>query len=370
MSNKFLIVLAPLLIFFCNGMQAQYKTWNPANETIDYIDGKGWHEQAANLYRRLPAKAQQLVREDVWDLCANAAGLQIHFTTDADEIIVKYKVGGGLQFPHMPATGVSGVDLYVKTKKNQWLWAAGKYNFNDTVTYKFSTNAAAVKNAEYILYLPLYNTVEWMTISVPEKSAFKPLPVSSKKPIVAYGTSIAQGACATRPGLAWTALLERKLNTPVYNLGFSGNGRLEKPVIELISEIDAAVYVIDCLPNMIEGIFTADEVKARIKEAVQILQSKHPATPILFCEHDGLTGGKVNTTDKRKYSNVNTVLRQAFNSLKAAGIKNIYLLTKMEIGQNNETMVDGVHPNDLGMMLYANAYEKKIKAILLEKGGK
>jgi len=32
--------------------------------------------------------------------------------------------------------------------------------------------------------------------------------------------------------------------------------------------------------------------------------------------------------------------------------------------------VDGVHPNDIGMMLYANAYEKKIKAILQAKGRK
>ena len=370
MSNKSFVTLALLLNCFCSVLHAQYKTWNPANENIDVIDGKGWHEQAANLYRRLPAKAQQLVREDVWQLSANTAGLQIHFTTDADEIIVKYKITGGLEFPHMPATGVSGIDMYVKSKSSKWLWAAGKYSFNDTVMYKFTTTSNAVKNGEYILYLPLYNSVEWMTISVSEKSAFKPLPVSTKKPIVAYGTSIAQGACATRPGLAWTALLERKLNTPVYNLGFSGNGRLEKPVIELISEIDAAVYVIDCLPNMIEGIFTAEEVKSRIKEAVKILQSKHPATPILFCEHDGLTGGAVNTADEKRYTNVNTALRQAFNSLKAAGIKNIYLLTKEEIGQNNETMVDGVHPNDLGMMLYANAYEKKIKNILQSKGRK
>ncbi len=369
MLDKCLITLALLFISFSSGLHAQYKEWNPANETINVIEGKGWHEHAV-LYRRLPAKAQQLVREDVWDLSANTAGLQIHFKTDADEIIVKYKVTGGLQFPHMPATGVSGVDMYLKTKRNEWLWAAGKYSFNDTIVYRFTTTAAAVKDAEYILYLPLYNTVEWMTISVPEKSVFKPLPVSKKKPIVVYGTSIAQGACATRPGIAWTALLERKLNTPVFNLGFSGNGRLEKSVIELISEIDAAVYLIDCLPNMVEGILTADEVKARVKDAVNILQSKHPATPILFCEHDGLTGGLVNIADERKYSSVNAALRQAFDSLKTAGIKNIYLLTKKEIGQNNETMVDGVHPNDIGMMLYANAYEKKIKAILQAKGRK
>lgn len=370
MTIKSCILAASLSILFSAGSNAQYKTWNPADDSIDAIAGKGWHEKGANLYRRLPAKAAAMVREDVWDLSANTAGLQIHFTTNADEIIVKYKVSSGIQFPHMPATGVSGVDMYVKTKKNEWLWAAGKYSFNDTVTYKFTTTAPAVKNSEYILYLPLYNEVEWMTISVPDKSVFKPFPVSKKKPIVVYGTSIAQGACATRPGLAWTSLLERKLGIPVFNLGFSGNGRLEKPVVELISELDAAVYVIDCLPNMTATILTETEVTTRIKDAVSILQSKHPAIPILFCEHDGLTGGAVNPAEEKRYSDVNRILRHTLDSLKAADIKNIYLLTKEEIGQNNETMVDGVHPNDLGMMLYANAYEKKIKMILQAKGRK
>lgn len=208
MSNKSFKALVVLLIFFCGSLQAQHKEWNPANESTDIIDGKGWHEGGVNLYRRLPAKAQQFVREDVWDLSGNTAGLQIHFTTDADEIVVKYKVNGALQFPHMPATGVSGVDMYIKTKSNEWLWAAGKYHFDDTVVYKFTTNSSAAKNGEYILYLPLYNSVEWLFITVPEKSFFKPLPVSKNKPVVVYGTSIAQGGCATRPGLAWTAILD------------------------------------------------------------------------------------------------------------------------------------------------------------------
>jgi hypothetical protein len=39
------------------------------------------------------------------------------------------------------------------------------------------------------------------------------------------------------------------------------------------------------------------------------------------------------------------------------------LLTKNEIGQDIESTVDGTHPNDIGMMHYADAYEKKIRNI-------
>ncbi|MNR46747.1 hypothetical protein D3C85_1657530 [compost metagenome] len=56
-------------------------------------------------------------------------------------------------------------------------------------------------------------------------------------------------------------------------------------------------------------------------------------------------------------------MRAAFAALKAKGVKNIYTLTKAEINQDIETMVDGTHPNDIGMMRYADAYEKAIRKI-------
>ena len=74
-----------------------------------------------------------------------------------------------------------------------------------------------------------------------------------------YGTSIAQGGCATRPGLAWTSILARKLDRTVINLGFSGNGRMEKELVSLLAELNPSIYVLDCLPNLTG--FAAAEVK-------------------------------------------------------------------------------------------------------------
>ena len=67
---------------------------------------------------------------------------------------------------------------------------------------------------------------------------------------------------------------------------------------------------------------------------------------------------------KIAYEEVNAVLKKTFADLKAKGVKNIFLLTKEQIGQDIETMVDGTHPNDIGMMRYADAYEKLISKIL------
>ena len=54
---------------------------------------------------------------------------------------------------------------------------------------------------------------------------------------------------------------------------------MEPEVVKLIGEIDASVYVIDCLPNM-----AAKEVAAKTEPLVQLLQKAKPGTPILLLD--------------------------------------------------------------------------------------
>ena len=361
-----------LLSFFFIGFaqnKKEYKTWNPAVDSLQVLEGQAWPKQVKDYYDRLPAEVEQTVRKEVWNLSKNSAGLKLRFRTNAEEIIVKYVVAGPLQMPHMPATGVSGIDLYSKTIDGKWLWAAGKFSFGDTIVYKYNNLTRKdqfVNNREYNLYLPLYNSIKWMEIKAPIDSQFTPLSVRKDKPIVVYGTSIAQGACATRPGLAWTNILERKLSRPLVNLGFSGNGRLETELVRLLTTIDAKLYVLDCLPNLTAGYISVNELKKRIANSIVLLQVKRPETPILLTDHLGYSDEGISDIRKKEYQDVNIVLRQTFDSLMAKGLKNIYRLSKEEINQDIETLVDGIHPNDIGMMRYADAYENKIRIILDE----
>ncbi|UYQ93866.1 SGNH/GDSL hydrolase family protein [Chitinophaga horti] len=337
------------------------KTWNPAHDKESVVGGQAWHTGIASFYDRLPAKAEKAVRKPVWDLSHNGAGLHLRFVTDAPEITVRYQVTGNIQMPHMPATGVSGVDLYAKDGKGQWLWSAGKYSFKDTISYQFpKLQSATTGEREYTLYLPLYNSVKWLEVIYPDGSKFTALPPKTK-PIVVYGTSIAQGACASRPGLAWTNILSRKLDRQVINLAFSGNGRLEKEIVELLPEIDASLYILDCMPNLTRvNEFPDADIKQRIKNAVTHLQAQKPGVPIILTEHDGYTDAGLNAERRQYFERVNKVLREAFAEMKAKGV---YLLPISALGQDIETMVDGTHPNDIGMLRYAEAYEKLIKKI-------
>jgi lysophospholipase L1-like esterase len=326
-----------------------------------------------NSIQRLPPRAAALVRKPVWDLSQQTAGLSIRFVSNAPEIIVRYKVTGPVNKPHIPSTAFSGVDLYATDSDGMLHWTSGKYSFKDTVQYIFATlrpNDNFHKlGREYQLFLPLFNTVSNLEIGVPIGSVFKILPPRLEKPIVVYGTSIAQGACASRPGMAWTNILSRKLDRSVINLGFASNGRLENPLIDLINEIDARVFILDCLPNLLGKDIDSASLQKRIIESVISIRSKHPNTPILLTEHAGYTNGYMIPARQTLFEGANKILNAAFAMLKKESITGIYLLSLNEIGIDEEAMVDGTHPNDLGMVRYAEAYEKKLREIFMEPVG-
>lgn len=345
-----------------------YAWHNPASEKYLTLHNQIWTGSEINsFYDRLPARAESVVRKQVWSLSKNAAGLKLVFQTDAEAVTVRYvltRKNYGMN--HFPATGVSGMDLYARNADGSWAWANGKHDFKrDTITYTasgLSLDKANYKNGRtFHLYLPLYNNIEWLEIGVPADKNFKFIPVSDEKPIVVYGTSIAQGGCASRPGMAWSNILDRNLHTPVVNLGFSGNGRLEKEVVDLIVEKDAKMFIIDCLPNL--GGET-ENIKSKTIYAVNTIRGKYPNTPIILVDGSHYTEGRLNAARTKGILRANGLSYEAYEELKGKGVKGLYYLKKDDIGLSMDDSVDGTHPTDIGMLKYAQAYERLIRSIL------
>ena len=93
--------------------RATVRWYNPEEVDFHVVQGQAYQGQKRDgFYHRLPSKAKEGVRKPVWRLSTNSAGESVVFTTDADSIVVRYAVGRRYAMPHMPATGVSGVDLY------------------------------------------------------------------------------------------------------------------------------------------------------------------------------------------------------------------------------------------------------------------
>lgn len=347
----------------------ELKWYNPAKETSLTVHNQLWNgKEIKSFYDRLPTKAEPLVRKEVWALSENAAGLKLVFKTNAQEIIVRYttsKDKSAYAMPHFSSTGVSGLDLFTQNADGIWRWVNAKYEFKDTITYAYrdlSLDETEQKNGRiFHLYLPLYNDIKWLEIGIPTGSAFKFIPVFSEKPIVVYGTSIAQGGCASRPGMAWTNILNRALNIPVANLGFSGNGKLEKEVVDLMLEKEARVFVLDCLPNLGGEI---ENVKTKISHTVNTIRTKYPQTPIVLVDDSYYKDSKMNNSKVADINAINKASFGAYQALKLAGVKRIYYLKREVIGLDMNDSVDGIHPTDIGMLKYAKAYEKLIKAII------
>ncbi|TGY09126.1 SGNH/GDSL hydrolase family protein [Bacteroides muris (ex Afrizal et al. 2022)] len=367
MKKRYALLL--LLLIGSLHTQAQIKWSNPLDQPFPVIRGRAWHNEQQGTYARLPLKAKNLVNKAVWNLSQQSAGLSIAFYSNSPEIKIKYTVTGGRSMAHMPATGVSGVDLYATDRNGGSRWCAAKYSLGDTLVYTYdglTYEDASNKGYEYTLFLPLYNSVSFLEIGVKDNASISFIPVSEEKPLVVYGTSIAQGACASRPGMAWINIINRTMEHPVVNLGFSGSGKLEKELFELLAETDAKLYIIDCMPNMISPADTA-VIAERILTGIKTLRTRNQA-PVLLVEHSGYMNEYTSDRAEASYRASNRQLRKAYNTLMQQE-PDIYYLTKEEIGLSMDAMVEGVHPSDLGMQQYADSYVKKIREILKEETG-
>ena len=324
------------------------------------IEGQGWHsDQMENFFDRLPARAKGVVRDAVWNLSRHSAGMLTRFQTNASEIWIDHEVtSSNLAMPHMPATGVSGIDLYASTREGHSRWLAVTRPNSTRTKTKLVSNLSAGQR-EFTAYLPLYNGTKSLKFGVPEGKIFKPIPPRKSKPIVFYGTSITHGACASRPGMPHPAILGRRLGHPIINLGFSGNGRMEPEVGQFLCELDPLIYVIDCLPNMI-----GREVAERAEKLVLQLREARPDTPILLVEDRTYAHSPFIPSLQRRHHDSRNALKAAFASLVANGQDKISYLDGDELlGEDRDDTTDGSHPNDLGFYRQANAMEPKLREL-------
>jgi lysophospholipase L1-like esterase len=258
----------------------------------------------------------------------------------------------------MPATGVSGVDLYVE-HETAWRWCATLKPATQTVGAALIQNMPA-QPRKFQINFPLYNGLKSFEIGTAQKSAFNAIPPRKDKPILFYGTSITQGGCASRPGMAFVAILGRRLDRPMLNFGFSGQGKMEVEVARFLAEIDAQIFVLDCLANM-----GAVPVTAKTIAVVKLLREKRPETPILLLEERRWSDQWILPRRDENHQQRCRDLRAAYDSLTAEGVKNLHYLKGDDfLGSDDEGTVDGSHPSDLGMIRYADALEPELRKLL------
>jgi hypothetical protein len=321
------------------------------------VEGRGFDDTSA-YFDRLPGRAKGVVRDAVWNLSRHSAGMMVRFRSDATEIHADYKVtSSNLAMPHMPATGVSGLDLYATDTDGTSKWVAVVRPNAQEMKVVLATDLRPGLR-DYAVYLPLYNGTERLSLGTPAGTKFEPLAPRNEKPIVFYGTSITHGACASRPGMPHPAILGRRLKRPVINLGFSGNGKLETEVGNFLTELDPAVYVLDCLPNM-----GAAEVRDRTEPMVHQLRRAHPTVPIVLVEDRTYGYAWIRESVQRRNETSRQEFKAAYQRLRDAGIEKLSYIEGESLLSGDDT-TDGSHPSDLGFFRHAEAFEPVLRAAL------
>lgn len=342
---------------------------DPIPERVDsilYFDARDFgtfgkiSKNTCTAYERLPKSSRDLARDKVWRLAHCSTGLYVKFKTDSPTVRARWTAWNGASGSTQALTGVRGVDLYV--------YEDGCWNFVQVgaPSGKVSDKALTDKMRpaimrEYMMYLPLYDGIDYLEIGIANGYVIAPSEIDSPKAgkaVVVYGTSITQGGNASRPGMNFTSILSRYLDREFVNLGFSGSGRLDYDVADVIAASDnVGCVVFDYIGNA-----TKTDIEEKGETFYRIIRDAHPDIPIVF------QGGRMRA--KAKYNILEEpdaciAQKKLFDKLKAQGEKNIYYIPDYDMtqGRLRDQTIDGDHLLDLGFQSQADylyPYYKKI----------
>ena len=335
--------------------------WNWVDARDLCVEGRGWTD-TEEYFDRLPARAKSKVREVIWDLSRHSTGISIRFSSDATEMRARWNLGGpDLSANHTPIYAMSGLDLYASDSTGAWRWAGcakeiaieSESPLNQLGPFDGLTH-------EFRLYLPLYNSVAALEIGVPKGASIESVSPRRESPIAYYGTSIVHGAGASRAGMSQAAILGRRLDWPLLNLGFSGNAIMEPELAEFFAELDPSIFLLDPLPNM-----DAERIDANAVQFVRILRRAHPETPIVLMEDRSYPAAWITPIGRFRNDSSRRAFKHAFAKLLLESDGPIHYIEGDSLfGADGDGSNDGSHANDLGASRLVDCVEPLIRSLL------
>lgn len=361
---KIHIIALAALAFAATASAQTAWTYVPAQELR--VINKGFND-TERTFSRLPASLKDSVRPDLWDRQQCSAGIGVRFATDSRRVGVKYRLYKNFHMVHMADTGTKGTDLYIF--EGDSVWRHVNTNRPNVKGDDKMLEAQYVENLdgdmhEYMIYFPLYDGVEELWVKVDSGATItsgSPRAIDPERRIVAYGTSIMQGGCASRTGMASSNIIGRELNAEVINLGFSGEGKMDDALARaMISIPDVDLYLLDPVPNCTE--MMCDTLTYGF---VSQIARAHPSTPIVMVEGPMYPYSRYDSNFGSYLPKKNAAFRRNYERLRADGFNNIYYVDSVNLdGVEDDGTVDGIHLTDLGFRHYADKLTPILREIL------
>lgn len=317
-------------------------------------------------YRRVPADVAKATSDLVSQLAVNTAGGRVRFATDSPYVIIKSEMEWMADMAHFPRSGSSAFDFYIRHGDN-YIFKQSFMPGGPEKGYEGKADIPYPGMNEVMINFPSYSPVTNLYIGVKDGSAVRPATeYKYKKPVVYYGSSITQGACACRPGNSYEAIISNELDCDYINLGFSGSARAEDAITGYIASLDMSVFVLDYDHNAPTPEYlgaTHKKMFSRIREAQPTLPIVIVSMPVYIT--DG--GVAVSPFDLPTVLRRRDIIKKTYDDAVAAGDKNVAFVdgTTLFDGTYPELCtVDTVHPNDAGFFCMAEKIGAAVKAFL------
>lgn len=335
--------------------------WHDPREGDLQVSGLAWFAQDKR-YRRLPVDPAYPIRPEVSKLADCPAGAQIRFRTDSPKVAIRAKMRGPANMNHMPATGQCGFDCYIGPFGNQLYLSTARMSL-ECVEYEATLVTLPRELRQVTLNLPLYQGLDDVRVGlVPGAKLLAPPRYASNRRIIFYGTSITQGGCVARPGMAYTNILSRRINAEFINLGFSGNGRGDPEVASIIAGIERpGLFVLDYEGNCL-GI---ELLRQTFPEFIRILREAHPRVPILAVSQVSMARDLFYPETAEAVRVRREFQKDYVAKLRRQGDKLVFFKDgSTMLGRDfHECAVDGVHPTDLGFRRIADSLEPTVRKL-------
>lgn len=308
-----------------------------------------FRENGENI--RLPREVAKNTSDAVFDMYKTSTGGRLRFGSDSPYVAIRVVFSRGERIPVMTQIGTVGFDLY----------ADGEYagSFIPPMSgeaYESVVRFPDTKKRSLTIHFPLYANIESLEIGLAKTASLsRAEDYRIEKPIVFYGSSITNGACASRPGMAYPAQVGRMLDANHYNLGFGGCARGERAMAEYVASLDMSAFVLDYDHNA----YDPDYLLATHEPFFKTVREKNPQLPILMMSAPIV---KRNASWQKRYE----IIKHTYENALAAGDKNVYFIDGasplFEVGK--DYFVDGIHPSDLGYYLMAKAVAEALRGVL------
>lgn len=305
---------------------------------------------------RMPREVAAQLNPSVETLNTHTSGGRARFKTNSRRVAVSAALRNPARMSMMALTGSLGMDVYADGKFAGLLMPPGRTE--DRYTAVADLENTAMK--EITLHFPLYSGVTALAIGLDRDSQVLPCgEYAVPAPAVWYGTSVTQGAAASRPGNLHAASLSRRFNMDYVDLGLAGRCRAETSIAEYIAGLNMCAFIYEGegnAPSMEYFVGTHERLFLTVRE-------KQPDLPVVIASRP-LIHARPWELESR------AVVEKTYENALRRGDRHVAFVdgeAAMTLFGDDGGLIDFWHPTDLGFACLAEAEGKALRELGFEE---